>query len=311
MTKQITNNIIMVRPSNFGYNEQTAVNNSFQTKDDSMLPSKIASKAIKEFNDFAKQLESKGIVVSVFDDIPDHKTPDAVFPNNWITTHENGMVISYPMFAPIRRLERRSDIIDMIKEKYQVEKDYTFEYYEEKDLFLEGTGSLILDRPNRIVYAAISPRTSIAILDKWCILLDYRKIHFNAVDRNGDAIYHTNVMMALGEDFVVICLDSIRNEHERSELETVFAATGKEIINISYDQMESFAGNMIQLQSVDGQKYLVMSKSAHESLTNKQIEQIHKYSQIIVGNIPTIEKFGGGSVRCMIAENFLSPKHNE
>lgn len=308
MENQITNNIIMIRPHQFGYNQETAVNNSFQSNESEMDSTEIAEKAIKEFDGFVSELRNKGIHVDVFDDLQDPYTPDAVFPNNWFSTHNNGMVISYPMYAPIRRLERRPDIIASIGQHFQIKKDYTFEHYEEEDLFLEGTGSLILDRQHKIVYAAISPRTDVTILNKWCILMNYSKVHFTALDDNNKEIYHTNVMMALGEGFAIICLDSIKDDDERNQVIKSLEATKMEIIDITYDQMNSFAGNMLQVQSDTGEKYLVMSSTAKASLNEDQIEKILTHTKILVGHIPTIEKFGGGSVRCMMAENFLQKK---
>ncbi len=306
--KQITNNVIMVRPANFGFNEETASNNSFQSNEGDLSPKEISDKAKREFDGFVDKLRKHQINVTVFEDTPKPYTPDAVFPNNWFSTHHDGLVISYPMYAPIRRLERRPDLLKKLEESFIIDRDYTFEHYEEDDLFLEGTGSLILDRPNKIVYAALSPRTDISLLDKWSILMDYRKVNFTAVDRQDQQIYHTNVMMALGIDFVIICLDSISNEEEKKVVIKSFNNTNKTIIDITYDQMESFAGNMLQLQSNNGDNYLIMSTTAYNSLTETQIKVIESKTKILTGDIPTIEKYGGGGVRCMIAENFLPQK---
>lgn len=306
--KQITNNIVMIRPANFGFNTETAGNNSFQSNDGSLTAGQISSKAQEEFDNFVAKLRKHDINVTVFEDTKEPYTPDAVFPNNWFSTHADGLVISYPMYAPVRRLERRSDIIQSIGENFEIERDYTFEHYEEEDIYLEGTGSLILDRENKIVYAALSPRTDISILDKWSILMNYKKVNFTAVDKNKEEIYHTNVMMALGIDFAVICLDSIANPAERNEVKKILTNSNKTIIDISYDQMESFAGNMLQVQSNNGSTYLVMSSAALGSLSADQISLIESKTQILTGEIPTIEKYGGGSVRCMIAENFLPSK---
>ncbi len=298
----------MVRPARFGFNPETAENNSFQQNDNSLTNDEIAQKAIEEFDNFVAKLKAEDINVDVFQDLDDPNTPDAVFPNNWITFHSDGTIISYPMYAPIRRLERRRDIVDDIEKMFTISKDYTFEQYEDQGLFLEGTGSLILDRENKIAYAALSPRTNVQLLDKWCLLMGYTKVNFLAVDRNEEPIYHTNVMMALGEDFVVICLDSIRDNDEKNAVLNFFEKTNKKVIDISYDQMESFAGNMLQLRSNNGLTHLVMSSTARKSLQPDQIDQIEKFTNILVGDIPTIETYGGGSVRCMIAENFLTRK---
>jgi hypothetical protein len=306
--RQITNTILMIRPAHFGYNPETAQNNSFQRLDESMTPAEIAEKTQEEFSGFVDELRYKGVQVIVVEDTDTPIKPDAVFPNNWISFHQTGVVVQYPMYSKTRRQERRSDIIEILQNDYVIERDYTFEHYEEEETFLEGTGSMILDRQHRIAYACLSERTDIRLLEKWCVLLGYHKLAFTAVDRHGDPIYHTNVMMALGEDFVVICLDSVQDESERNLLVSSLERSGKEIIEISYEQMESFAGNMLQVSSAFGPKYLVMSETAYQSLNEEQIEKIKKRTDIIHFPIPTIEKYGGGSVRCMMAEVFLPKK---
>ena len=304
--KQITNNILMIRPEHFGFNEETAANNSFQTNDQSLSPKQIEEKAKEEFDAFVNELKRHNVHVIVMKDTDSPIKPDALFPNNWVSFHEDGSLVCYPMFSETRRKERRhEDLLALLGEEYKISRDYTFEHYEEEDMFLEGTGSMILDRVNNIVYANLSARTDLRLLDKWCILMNYKKVVFFAKDRNGEDIYHTNVMMALGTDFCVICLDSITNENERIEVEQSLQDTGKEIIKISYDQMEQFAGNMLQVGRENGSHYLVMSKTAHDALTEDQLRKISAHTSIIVGNIPTIEKYGGGSVRCMMAEMFL------
>jgi hypothetical protein len=308
MERQITNTVFMVRPKNFGFNEETALNNAFQTNDQVLSKKEISKIATTEFDNLVIKLKEVGIIVEVFEDKDNPITPDAVFPNNWITFHQKGLVISYPMFAPIRRQERRPDIINELSNKYEVKKDYTFEHYEDDNLFLEGTGSLVLDRANKIAYAALSPRTDVSLLDKWCILMDYRKVHFNAFGRSTKPIYHTNVLMALGEDFVVICMESIPDKEEQKMLLGIFKETGKKVIKISFDQMASYAGNMLQLQGVDGKTHLVMSQSAYDSLDRSTIAELESMTNILTSAIPTIEKYGGGSVRCMISEIFLPIK---
>ena len=307
--KQLTSQIMMVRPANFGFNEQTAVNNSFQTRDgvDAVW---LRVEAQKEFDQMVAVLRSKGIQVTVMDDTPQPVKPDAVFPNNWISFHEGGAVITYPMFAENRRLERREDIIDNLEKSFRIKNRYSLEFFENDDepLILEGTGSMIIDRPNGIVYACISQRTDPLLLDKFNVLMGTRSILFKAVDRNGDEIYHTNVMMALGEDFVVICMDSIPSADSRKLLYDTFAATGKEVVEITLEQMESFAGNMLEVTSRDGTRYLCMSQTAYDSLTGDQKNRLGAKTHILPIAIPNIEKYGGGSVRCMMAEIFLEPR---
>lgn len=305
---QITNNILMIRPANFGYNPETAVNNVFQYNDGAENTQAIKVNALNEFDAMAQLLRDKGINVYVVEDTAEPVKPDAIFPNNWVSFHENGLVLQYPMYSALRRSERRQDIIDALGKEFLIAKDYTFEHYEEEGMFLEGTGSMVLDRENQIVYACISERTDIRLLDKWCVLTGYRKIMFTAFDRNGIEIYHTNVMMALGVDFAIICLESIANEGERNMVIDMLQSTNKEIIEINFAQMEAFAGNMLQVQSLNGTKYLVMSKTAYNSLKEDQISKIKSFTDIITPDIPTIEKYGGGSVRCMMAEIFLPKK---
>jgi len=304
MKHQITDTILMVRPANFGYNQETAVNNSFQTEEGSENKSAISEQALVEFDHMVKQLEDAGVNVIVIDDTPDPVKPDAIFPNNWISLHANKSVITYPMFAANRRLEKREDIVSMLEEKYEYNRRFTFDFYEAEDSFLEGTGSMILDRPNKIVYACISPRTNVKVLDKFCVLMNYQKVIFHALDDDNKQIYHTNVMMALGVDFVVICLDSIADPKERSIVEEKFKATNKQVVDITTAQMNQFAGNMMQVRTSGGEKVLVLSQAAYNSLKARQIKQLESLTKVLPIDISTIEKYGGGSVRCMMAEVF-------
>lgn len=307
--KQITDRVFMVRPKYFGYNTETAENNTFQSKPDNVSAEAISAEAIREFDLLVSTLRKNGIEVDVIEDTGSPKKPDAVFPNNWMSTHEDGAFITYPMFSELRRLERRDEIVDAIAESYQVNRRYTFEQYEEKDQFLEGTGSMVLDRQHKILYACLSVRTDIRMLDKFCVLRGWSKVVFTAVS-DEEPIYHTNVMMALGDAFVVICMESIPSEEERADLYKSFKQTGKEVIEISLKQMNSYAGNMLQLQSANGQSILVMSERAYGSLYKKQIKALEKYTTLISSPIGTIENYGGGSVRCMIAENFLTVRNH-
>lgn len=301
-TTTITDTIMMVRPQNFGPNPDTLADNSFQSEAKKGDVADIKAAAIAEFDAMVDLLRTHDIEVIVIEDTADPQKPDCIFPNNWFTTHQNGSIITYPMKALSRRLERREDIVDDLTERYSYNKRYGFEYHEEEESYLEGTGSMILDRVNRIVYAALSDRTHIKVLEKFCVLLEYDKVIFHSADAQGDAIYHTNVLMALGSEYAVICLDSIPDPIERKEVVATLTRTGKEIIEITMDQMNAFAGNMLQVKSKLGQRLMVMSKTAYQSLTAQQIDRILAYNKLIIPDIPTIEKYGGGSVRCMMAE---------
>lgn len=304
-TKTITDTILMIRPNNFGYNPETAKNNSFQSDESELSNEEISKLAQTEFDFMVSKLKKEGINILVIEDTNNPIKPDAVFPNNWFSTHSNGVYVSYPMHALSRRAERREDIYDLLNEKYSFKKKYTFEFYEEEEQFLEGTGSLILDRTNRILYACLSPRTDIRLVEKFCILMDFEKIVFHAHDRNGQQVYHTNVMMALGTSFVVICMECVKDADDKKALLSSFEKTYKSVIEISLSQMEQFAGNMIQVDSMNG-SHLVMSQTAYDSLEGAQILELNKHTNLISIPIPTIEKHGGGSVRCMMAEIFPS-----
>lgn len=305
MMNQITDRIVMVRPVNFGFNPETAENNSFQSKIDGLSAQKTQEQALSEFDAFVELLRSKGIDVMVVEDTADPYTPDSIFPNNWFTTHEDGVIITYPMYADVRRKERRDDVLEELAAGLKDSKRYGFEYFEDEDKFLEGTGSMILDRANRIVYACLSERTHVEILEKFCVLRNYKKVFFHSVDKEDEPVYHTNVMLTLGEHFAVICMDSVKDEKERELILNAFKETEKELIEISFDQMYAFAGNMIQLRNAKGERFVVMSQTAKNSLSTSQVEAIEKHGEILSPNIHTIETLGGGSARCMIAENFL------
>jgi hypothetical protein len=305
--RQLTNHIMMIRPANFGFNEQTAENNAFQSRDQINDIQSLKEFARSEFDNMVTILRSKGIQVHVIEDSEYPVKPDAVFPNNWISFHENGTIITYPMFAPNRRIERREDIIETLAQKFKINNRYSFEFYENEDepLFLEGTGSMIFDRQNGIVYACLSQRTDATLLDKFNVLMGTKSCVFKSVDRHDMEIYHTNVMMALGKDFVVICLKSIPDEESQKKLLDFFMQSGKEVIDITIKQMESFAGNMLEVISNEGNRYLCMSQTAYDSLDKEQIEKLSFHTNLLPIPIPTIEKYGGGSVRCMMAEIFL------
>lgn len=305
MSNQTTSRILMVRPAHFGFNEETAESNAFQTLDKSLHEEEIQQKALQEFDNFVSLLRGNGVDILVFEDTPEPVKPDAVFPNNWVTFHADGTVMTYPMLSKVRRLERRQDMLDDLSASFRISRKIHLEEYEHVGKILEGTGSMILDRKNKLVYACLSPRTSAELLDHFCDLLGYEAVAFHAVDGEGKEIYHTNVMMALGETFVVICMESVPDPVENERLVQKFRETGKDIIEISYDQMMHFAGNMLQVRGQDDQPLLVMSGQAYRSLTQDQVQHIEKHTRILSADIPTIETYGGGSVRCMMAEVFL------
>ncbi len=310
--KQITNSILMIRPVAFRMNEQTAVNNYYQKVLDGLTPENVNAKAQEEFDTFVQKLKMVGVDVTVVDDTKNPDTPDSIFPNNWISFHENGDVALYPMFAENRRAERRDDILDLLEEKgFQMNNIVDYTSAEEDEIFLEGTGSLLLDRTNGKAYCALSPRADEELMIEFCEDFDMGPIIFEAfqtVDGERKLIYHTNVMMCLGETFAVICADCIDDKSERKQVLQSLKEDGKEIILITEEQVNNFAGNMLQLKGTDDKSYLVMSKSAHESLTAEQIEKLEKHATILSSSLDTIEACGGGSARCMMAEIFL-PKN--
>ena len=307
---QTTSSILMVRPANFGFNKETAANNAFQVNDTSLTVPQIQQKAIAEFDNFVSILRGHAVNVVVAEDASEPVKTDAVFPNNWITSHGDGTMVLYPMNAPSRRAERADNVIKQIESQFIVKKRLHLEHYEEVRTFLEGTGSMILDRVNEICYACLSPRTDLDLLDEWCEIMHYKRVAFHAVDGNGQDIYHTNVMMALGEKFVVICMETLRNEAERLNLVKHFELTKKEIIEISLEQMMLFAGNMLQVRNDFDETFLVMSKQAYDSLNAAQITHIQRHTEILYADIKTIETYGGGSARCMMAEIFFEKKEN-
>lgn len=289
----------MIRPLHFVFNEETAVNNSFQVKDDT---GNLTEKAVREFDFFVSELRNQGVDVTVVEDSPAPHTPDAIFPNNWISFHESGTYCLYPMFAPNRRKERKAEVLDIVKKKFHFHKLIDFTRYESENLFLEGTGSMVLDRENRLAYACISPRTNIEVLDDFCGKLNYRPVVFHSTDESGLAVYHTNVMMCIADRYAVICLDSIPDPAEKKRVTDTIVSSGKEIIGISHAQMNHFAGNMLQLENDRKEKILVMSSAAWQALENDQRQKLSQYNRIVHASLQSIETNGGGSARCMIAE---------
>ncbi|PKH52722.1 amidinotransferase [Tenacibaculum sp. Bg11-29] len=310
--QQTTNTILMVRPASFRMNEQTAVNNYYQQELSGMLPVTVNAKAQQEFDAFVVKLKAKGIEVIIINDTKEPDTPDALFPNNWISFHENGDVAIYPMFAENRRLEKREDVLEALEEKgFEIKNVIDYSKAEEEGFFLEGTGSMILDRANRKAYCALSPRAEEELFIEFCEDFEYTPIIFIAnqtVNEKREAIYHTNVMMCIAETFAIVCLEAIDDKKEKKELIKQLKNDNKEVIAITEKQVVQFAGNMLQVKGREEQRFLIMSSSAYNSLTKDQLQKIKKHNQIIHSSLETIETCGGGSARCMMAEVFLKKK---
>lgn len=303
---QTASTVLMVEPIAFGYNSQTAENNYFQVE---QKDADIQQKALQEFNDFAAKLRSKGVKVVTVQDTLEPHSPDSIFPNNWVSFHENGKAVFYPMFAPNRRVERRTDILDTLRsEGFSIENVEDFSHFENEEKYLEGTGSMIFDHDYKIAYGSVSLRLDEELFRKFCAEFGFTPVVFHSFQNVGDQrlpIYHTNVMMCVAKEFVVICLDCIDDEMEREKVQEVIKSTNKELIEISEDQLQQFAGNMLQVQNEAGEKFLVMSETAYKSLTSDQIQRIENHCEIIYADLNTIETNGGGSARCMLAEVFL------
>ena len=299
---QTTSHILMIQPVNFGYNAETAVNNAFQVQNNEK---NVQQKARQEFDEFVSVLQSNGVDVTVVEDTPLPHTPDSIFPNNWISFHTDGTIMLYPMYAVNRRAERKEHVLNKINEKFIITKQIDLTNYEEKNVFLEGTGSMVLDRENRIAYACLSPRTDEKVLADFCSRMNYTPVVFNATDGNGQAIYHTNVLMCVADRYVVICMESIPDPLQNNLVGETIINSNKKLIPITLHQMNHFAGNMLQVETKDGEKLLVMSSQAYESLTRDQLRELAGYNRIVHSPLTTIETNGGGSARCMMAEVHL------
>lgn len=307
---QTTNTILMIRPVAFRMNEQTAVNNYYQKVLDGLLPATVNAKAQEEFDNYVVKLKAAGVNVIVVDDTVKPDTPDSIFPNNWVSFHENGDVALYPMFAENRRLERREEILDLLEEKgFKIENIVDYTSAEEDNLFLEGTGSIMLDRENEIAYCALSPRADEELFIEFCEDFHFDPVIFEAFQTlpNGERknIYHTNVMMCLAETFAVVCADCIDDKAEQKNVLKRLKNSGKEVILITEEQVNNFAGNMLQVRGANNELFLIMSNAAYQCLTKEQIAKIEKHCKIIYASLDTIELCGGGSARCMMAEIFL------
>lgn len=308
---QLTSAVMMIRPVRFLRNPKTAESNAFQEQTDAS-PERQQAEALLEFDALVEALRNAGIEVIVFEDTPEPHTPDSVFPNNWVTTHADGRVVLYPMEASNRRTERRLDVIERLGSDYgyQVSDVIDLSSHEDHDCFLEGTGSMVLDRVNRVAYACLSSRTQLHALGDFAQRMDYEVFAFDAVDRNGIPIYHTNVFMTVGDGLAVLCDAAIPNEEQRRAVLARLKDSGHEIIRLSFEQLESFAGNMLQLRAADGARVMAMSEQARKSLTDEQLQRLENNGRIVASPIDRIEWSAGGSVRCMLAELHL-PKKNK
>lgn len=302
----------MVRPVRFAYNEETATNNAFQKKDDTQGGAQtVEQQAVREFDAYVAMLRDQGVEVQVLQDTEEPFTPDSIFPNNCFSTHIDVLpgtsvrqrtLVIYPMYAHNRRDERGKLLKALMKEKF--DKIVDLSILEQEGKFLEGTGSLILDREHHIAYACVSPRTNPVALKIWADEMNYRYVLFDGTDDNRQPIYHTNVMMHVGSRYAIVCLEAIADQSQRQTVIDSLHTTGKEIVNISFDQMRQFAGNMLELRNSEGKKILVMSATAKHSLTSEQLSTLEQDALIVAPDIHTIETAGGGSARCMIAEKY-------
>jgi hypothetical protein len=292
----------MIQPVAFGFNAQTAVNNTFQKN---VTDAHVQQKAKAEFDFFVNRLEQSGIDVTVVKDTLRPRTPDSIFPNNWISFHEDGTLVLYPMYAANRRAERKPHVIEAIERKFFIKTTIDYAPFENEQRFLEGTGSMVLDRERKIAYACLSARTHAYLVEDWCLRMNYKPIMFKSVDEKGSDVYHTNVMMCVADRYVIVCLQSILDFKERAQVMEVIAESDKKIVEITFAQMNCFAGNMLQVRNKKGEKFLVMSTRAYESLTPNQLSILESFNSVIHADLATIETCGGGSARCMMAEVFL------
>jgi hypothetical protein len=298
----------MVRPAAFGPNEETSTTNFFQTPAKELNRQSLQQSALKEFDNMVEILTRHDINVLVIDDTLTPVKPSAIFPNNWISTSPEGIVSIFPMYAPNRRPEKREDILRLIAEKFIVKDVQDWSEFEVEGKFLEGTGSMVIDHENKVIYTCHSPRTDMSVLEKFAHVNKFRAIAFLATDKNGHPVYHTNVVMTLCENFAVLCEEAIEEEWELIAIRQLLDSSGHDVIRIYKDQMHCFAGNMLQLKNKKGEKFLVMSQTAFDSLYEDQKEELSERNKLLPISIPTIERIEGGSVRCMMAEIFLEKK---
>ena len=299
--------ILMVRPAAFGFNEETAANNYFQSNPD-ISKEELQRRALTEFDLMVQTLQSHDINVLVIEDTKEPAKPDAIFPNNWLSTSPNGVVAVFPMYAPNRRIEKRDEILEQLAAAFVIQDVQDWSEYEAEGRFLEGTGSMVIDHNNKMIYACVSERTSLSVLEKYAATNGYQAIVFLATDKNGLPVYHTNVAMALGESFCVLCEDAIEEEWELIAVRQLLESTNHSIIAITREQMHSFAGNMLEVKNSNGENILILSQTAFNSLRKEQKQMLEAYAKLLPVAVPTIEEVEGGSVRCMMAEIFLERK---
>lgn len=305
---QITDTILMIRPAAFGANKETATTNFFQSINTKTNFPFIHEAALKEFDNMVELLRKSDINVLVIDDTPIPAKPSAMFPNNWLSTSPEGIISVFPMYAVNRRPEKRDDILKILAEKFVVKDLQDWSEFEVEGKFLEGTGSMVIDHENKVIYSCYSPRTDVSVLEKFANANKFRAIIFFAVDKNGQAVYHTNIVMTLGEDFAILCEEAIEEEWDLIAIRQLLDSSGHDVIRIYTDQMHRFAGNMLQVKNTKGEKFLVMSQTAFDSLYEDQKEELSSRCNLLPIAIPTIEQIEGGSVRCMMAEIFLERK---
>ena len=308
MKHNSSNIILMIRPKNFGLNLETANDNGFQNKASKLTTQEVQDRAVKEFDQYVKELQTAGVKVEVVEDTDEPVLHDSIFPNNWFSTHSNRSLVIYPMKAINRRLEKFGNALTFLNKNYHVEHQYDLAIEEAQEIFLEGTGSMIFDRINNIAYAGISERTNRHLFHEFCTKMNFIPIDFHPVDENQKPIYHTNVMLSITTDFAIICLESIKDQSERTRLLEQFERTQKSIIDVSYEQMRNFCCNVLEAIGSNGQKLLTMSSRAFNSFTEKQLMLIEKHCKIVHSDLHTIEDIGGGGSRCMMAEIYLEPK---
>jgi hypothetical protein len=301
---QVADTVLMIRPAAFGYNAETAANNHFQYVGD-LAAQEVQQGSLQQFDVMVALLRAQGIKVIVVEDTIEPTKPDAIFPNNWFTANNERLTV-FPMFAPTRRLEKRTDIVEALKENFVVLHSDDWSYYEDGEQYLEGTGSMVIDHTNKTVYACLSPRTNNDLVKAYADAISYNAVLFNAHDEQGRAIYHTNVMLCIGEGFAVVCLDAINDSEEREKVQQTLLQAGHQLIVITHTQMASFAGNMLQLKNKAGEKFIVLSQTAHRSLEGAQLTQLERHGKLLPIDVSVIEQ-EGGSVRCMIAEILLRP----
>jgi len=296
---QVPDCIFMVRPASFGFNMDTASTNAFQHSANN--DEHVQEITVAEFDAAVAKIRKANIDVLVAEDSLLPEKPDAIFPNNWFSIHADGKLVLYPMLAPNRRLERSKNHIDLLMSGFGPLESIDLTFYEDQQRFLEGTGSIVFDHPNKIAYACRSPRTDDGVLEDLCKRLNYSPFLFHADDENAKPIYHTNVMLCVAEKVVVVCLDSIKSDVDQEQLLSSFTSTDHRVVSISYQQMRCFAGNMIEVQSKTGKRFLLLSQNALDSLLDGQIKELSRHVELLPVSIPTIEKYGGGGIRCMVA----------